>query len=68
MGWFSAVLITMKIDDLLKSLPENYSAPDKDLVQQAYAFAENAHAGLSRASGEPYINHCLAVAQIYLLA
>ena len=64
MGWSSAVLITMKIEDLLKSLPENYSVPEKDLVQQAYVFAENAHTGLSRASGEPYINHCLAVAQI----
>ena len=33
-------------------------------MQRAYAKAEEAHRGQKRISGEPYINHCLAVAQI----
>jgi guanosine-3',5'-bis(diphosphate) 3'-pyrophosphohydrolase len=54
----------MKIEDLIQSLPENYSIPDKDLIRQAFLFAEKAHSNQTRASGEPYVNHCLAVAQI----
>ena len=34
-----------------------------DLVQRAYAFAEKAHAGQKRKSGEPYFNHCLKTAE-----
>lgn len=32
------------------------------LVGKAYAYAEEAHRGLTRASGEPYFTHCEAVA------
>ncbi|MEN6411111.1 MAG: bifunctional (p)ppGpp synthetase/guanosine-3',5'-bis(diphosphate) 3'-pyrophosphohydrolase [Anaerolineaceae bacterium] len=31
---------------------------------RAYRFAEQAHTGQKRASGEPYITHCVAVAEI----
>ena len=34
------------------------------MIQRAYIVAEEAHRGQKRISGEPYINHCLAVAQI----
>ncbi len=51
----------MKIDDLLINLPENYNVVDRELIQRAYHFAENAHEGQKRASGEPYISHCVAV-------
>lgn len=34
-----------------------------DLIQKAYAFAEKAHAGQKRKSGEPYFNHCLKTAE-----
>jgi len=54
----------MKIENLLESLPADYSSADHDLVIRAYKVAERAHAGQVRASGEPYINHCLAVASI----
>jgi len=54
----------MNIEELIQSLPENYSLPDKDRIRQAYALAEKAHSGQTRASGEPYVNHCLAVAKI----
>lgn len=54
----------MGIDDLLRSLPEQYTAVDRELIQRAYQFAESAHEGQKRLSGEPYITHCLAVAAI----
>jgi len=37
---------------------------DLQLVDEAYAFAEAAHRGQLRKSGEPYITHPLAVAEI----
>jgi GTP diphosphokinase / guanosine-3',5'-bis(diphosphate) 3'-diphosphatase len=54
----------MKIEDLIKVLPDNYTVLDKDLILQAYQFAEKAHSGQKRASGEPYVLHCLAVSEI----
>ncbi len=37
---------------------------DIDLINRAYVFAAHAHAGQVRASGEPFITHPLAVADI----
>jgi len=54
----------MRIETLMESLPENYSLADRELIQRAYRVAEKAHEGQKRASGEPYVNHCLAVASI----
>jgi len=54
----------MRIDLLLESLPTSYTSADRELVQRAYRTAELAHEGQTRASGEPYISHCLAVAAI----
>lgn len=54
----------MKIDSLIEVLPETYSVVDRDLILKAYRFAETAHAGQKRASGEPYVTHCVAVAAI----
>jgi GTP pyrophosphokinase len=56
----------MTFEDLLKILPENYSVVDRELIKNAYTLAEEAHRGQLRASGEPYITHCVAVA--YILA
>ena len=52
------------IDDLMQVLPDSYSPVDRDLVMRAYRVAERAHEGQKRASGEPYITHCLAVASM----
>ena len=52
------------LENLLEQLPEAYTLADKELIQRAYRVAEEAHRGQRRNSGEPYINHCLAVAQI----
>jgi GTP pyrophosphokinase len=37
---------------------------DLDLVRRAYLFAREAHTDQTRASGEPYVNHSVAVAGI----
>lgn len=52
------------LEKLLEQLPDAYTLADKELIQHAYRVAEEAHRGQKRNSGEPYINHCLAVAQI----
>jgi GTP pyrophosphokinase len=54
----------MRVDSLIRDLPENYTLADQELVLRAYKVAERAHEGQKRASGEPYITHCLAVADI----
>ncbi|MCK6539464.1 MAG: bifunctional (p)ppGpp synthetase/guanosine-3',5'-bis(diphosphate) 3'-pyrophosphohydrolase [Anaerolineales bacterium] len=51
-------------EKLIEQLPEHYTLADKELVQRAYRIAEEAHRGQKRHSGEPYINHCVAVAGI----
>ncbi len=54
----------MQIEQLMNSLPDNYSDADRELILRAYRVAEKAHKPQKRASGEPYITHCLAVANI----
>jgi GTP pyrophosphokinase len=54
----------MEIANLIKVLPERYTPADQELLQRAFRFAAKAHKGQKRVSGEPYINHCLAVAMI----
>ncbi|MBI5953186.1 MAG: bifunctional (p)ppGpp synthetase/guanosine-3',5'-bis(diphosphate) 3'-pyrophosphohydrolase [Chloroflexi bacterium] len=54
----------MPLEKLLEQLPENYSVAERALVERAYWVAEEAHQMQKRHSGEPYINHCLAVASI----
>jgi len=52
------------IDQLMANLPDYYTPVDRDVVHRAYEVAVNAHAPQKRQSGEPYINHCVAVASI----
>lgn len=54
----------MRIEHLMNDLPETYTPADRELIKRAYRVAEQAHEGQKRASGEPYVNHCLAVASI----
>ncbi|MCE9646473.1 MAG: bifunctional (p)ppGpp synthetase/guanosine-3',5'-bis(diphosphate) 3'-pyrophosphohydrolase [Chloroflexi bacterium] len=54
----------MPLEKLIEQLPENYSVADRELVQRAFHVAEEAHREQKRHSGEPYINHCIAVAGI----
>jgi GTP pyrophosphokinase len=54
----------MKVEGLLAALPTTTSPADRELIQRAYRVAEKAHRHQRRASGEPHIQHCLAVAMI----
>ncbi|MBW8324544.1 MAG: RelA/SpoT family protein [Prolixibacteraceae bacterium] len=57
-------LIQDYFDDLLKACDRKVSDDGKVRIQKAFEFANNAHAGVKRKSGEPYIIHPLAVAKI----
>lgn len=52
------------LENLIERLPESYSVADREMITHAYKYAEAAHEGQKRASGEPYITHCVAVAII----
>lgn len=45
------------------SLINNPTEEDKKLIQKAYVFAEKAHVGQKRKSGEPYFNHLFQTAK-----
>lgn len=49
----------MMIKDFIKNNPNS-------IVSLAYEFGFNAHLGQKRKSGEPYFNHCIAVADILM--
>jgi len=57
-------LIQDYFDDLMKACDRKVSEEGKVRIQKAFEFANNAHAGVKRKSGEPYIIHPLAVAKI----
>lgn len=52
------------VQSLIDKVRLNHPDADVALIEAAYAFAENAHSGQCRRSGEPYITHPLAVAEI----
>jgi GTP pyrophosphokinase len=54
----------MRIESLMEIISRTYPTTDQELILRAYRVAEEAHRGQSRASGEPYVNHCVAVAAI----
>jgi GTP pyrophosphokinase len=54
----------MRLQSLLDTLPPNLPASERAQIEKAYYVAEKAHAGQKRASGEAYVQHCLAVAMI----
>ena len=52
------------VDRLIKTVRLHHPKADIALLERAYAAAEKAHSGQKRKSGEPYITHPVAVAQI----
>ncbi len=54
----------MKFEDFLGELAPTITAQDRAEIIRAYEFAAKHHAGQTRASGEPYIMHCVSVAKI----
>ncbi len=51
-------------NNLLKTAGEKIKNPDLELIRKAFQFANKAHENQKRLSGEPYIIHPVAVAQI----
>lgn len=55
----------MSIFQTLNDIIQSYLSPEQcRFIERAYEFADNAHKGVMRASGEPYITHPVAVAEI----
>ena len=61
---FSRAQPTGAVDRLLKTVRAHHPKADVALIERAYVAAEKAHSGQKRKSGEPYITHPVAVAQI----
>lgn len=57
-------LIDSAFEQLLKSYAQSRHRQKTDLIAKAFNFARQAHHGVRRLSGEPYIMHPIAVAQI----
>jgi GTP pyrophosphokinase len=55
---------TQELQLVIKSLKTNHPKADVGLVEKAFVAAEKAHSEQLRKSGEPYISHPVAVAQI----
>lgn len=53
-------MVTLK--EILRAAT-NATETDKALIERAYLFAEKAHAGHTRYSGEPYLSHLTAIAK-----
>jgi len=52
------------VDKLVRTVRTHHPKGDLAIIERAYAVADKAHSGQKRQSGEPYITHPLAVAQI----
>ncbi|MBN2514553.1 MAG: bifunctional (p)ppGpp synthetase/guanosine-3',5'-bis(diphosphate) 3'-pyrophosphohydrolase [Deltaproteobacteria bacterium] len=56
----------IRITDILDKAHEYLSQDDLELIEKAYIFSASVHQGQSRLSGEPYLIHPLAVADILI--
>ena len=54
----------VRIDDIIDKVRNNHTQADGDLIRRAYLFSALHHRGQKRASGEPYLVHPLAVADL----
>ncbi len=61
---FSKAQPTGAVETLMRTVRMHHPKADLALVERAYTVAERAHEGQQRKSGEPYITHPVAVAQI----
>jgi len=52
----------ISIEQIIEQVKINNPDADTDMLKLAYEFAEKAHEGQKRKTGEPYIQHCLQVA------
>ncbi|WP_448004826.1 RelA/SpoT family protein [Agromyces bauzanensis] len=61
---FSRAQPSGAVETLMRTVRMHHPKADLALVERAYTVAERAHEGQKRKSGEPYITHPVAVAQI----
>lgn len=54
----------IEIEQLLTALEGKIKPDERERILRAYRIAEELHSDQKRASGEPYVQHCLAVALI----
>ncbi len=54
----------MSVETLIDSIRTYNTDADFDFLHQSYEFAEKAHKGQWRQSGEPYFTHCIATANV----
>ncbi|MBW1990355.1 MAG: bifunctional (p)ppGpp synthetase/guanosine-3',5'-bis(diphosphate) 3'-pyrophosphohydrolase [Deltaproteobacteria bacterium] len=54
----------IRIQDILDKVAEYFPEADLDLINRAYVYSAQVHAGQVRLSGEPYLSHPLEVAGI----
>ncbi len=54
----------VRIEDIIEKVEQNHPQSNVDVIRRAYLFSALNHRGQKRASGEPYLVHPLAVADI----
>ncbi len=54
----------MRLEDILGKVEKYHPSDDLEVIRRAYTFSAKEHLGQIRKSGEPYLNHPLAVADI----
>ncbi|SKA77318.1 GTP pyrophosphokinase [Paucidesulfovibrio gracilis DSM 16080] len=54
----------IRITEITDKVATYIEKPDLSLIQRAYVFSAQAHEGVVRRSGEPYISHPLSVANV----
>ena len=52
------------MEELIKAIKIYNPDANLDLIKKAYHFAETAHFGQKRVSGEPFFNHVLATGKV----
>ncbi|MGK0715991.1 RelA/SpoT family protein [Leucobacter sp. W1153] len=61
---FSRATSPGAVDQLVRTVRAGWPKADLSIIERAYIVAERSHRGQKRRSGEPYITHPIAVAQI----
>ncbi|NLA65168.1 MAG: bifunctional (p)ppGpp synthetase/guanosine-3',5'-bis(diphosphate) 3'-pyrophosphohydrolase [Leucobacter sp.] len=61
---FSRTTVPDAVEKLLRTVRTSWPKADLSIIERAYTVAERAHRSQKRRSGEPYITHPIAVAQI----
>lgn len=61
---FSRAAAPGAVDQLIRTVRTSWPKADLSVIDRAYTVAERAHRSQKRRSGEPYITHPIAVAQI----